>query len=85
MTGDTTFDETGTITFGPGAKLHFSTVGQGFLGKSPVAGVNHGAVIWKVDRGEGKLAGATGLITSNFSVNDRGEVDDTHVGIVFVD
>jgi hypothetical protein len=85
MTGDTTFQESGTITFDAAATLHFSTVGAGFLGKSPDPKLNHGAVIWKVDRGEGGLAGASGLITSNFSVNDQGEVDDTHFGILFVE
>jgi hypothetical protein len=41
-------------------------------------------VIWKVERGEGQFAGATGLITSNFFVSSTGEVTDNHFGVLFV-
>jgi hypothetical protein len=37
-----------------------------------------GAVIWKVTGGEGRLKGAHGLITSNFTVGAAGEVVDDH-------
>jgi len=41
-------------------------------------------VTWKVDRGEGQFEGASGLITSNFTVSDTGEVVDHHCGVLFV-
>jgi hypothetical protein len=84
ITGDTAFQETGTIAFGDGNRIHFSTVGEGYLGASPESALKHGSVIWKVDRGEGRLEGATGLITSNFFVSDTGDVTDNHFGILFV-
>jgi hypothetical protein len=85
LTGETSFTETGTIRFGDSNHaLRFSTVGQGFLGKSLDAALQHGSVIWRVDGGEGQFAGASGLITSNFTLSATGEVIDNHFGLIFV-
>lgn len=84
LTGDTSFQESGTITFGEGNRLRFSTVGQGYLGPSPDPKLSTGAVIWRIDGGDGQFEGATGLITSNFSVSDTGEVTDNHFGVIFL-
>ncbi|MBV8818796.1 MAG: hypothetical protein JO022_10605 [Acidobacteriaceae bacterium] len=43
-----------------------------------------GAVIWKVDGGEGQFEKASGYITSNFSVNAEGDVVDYHMGSIFL-
>jgi hypothetical protein len=83
ITGDTSFQERGTISIGE-SRLHFSTVGEGYLGGSPDPKVRHGSVIWRIDRGEGRFEGATGLITSNFVVTDQGEVTDNHFGFLYV-
>jgi len=85
LTGETSFTETGTIRFGDSNhSLRFSTVGQGFLGKSPDAALQHGSVMWRVESGEGQFAGASGLITSNFTLSANGEVIDNHFGLIFV-
>lgn len=85
FTGETSFQEPGTIAFGGASnRLHFSTVGQGYIGPSVDPQLKHGSVIWKVERGEGQLAGATGLITSNFFVGSEGEVTDNHFGVIFI-
>lgn len=85
ITGETSFQENGTITFGEGRhRLHFSTVGEGYLAGSADPKRKHGAVTWKVDRGEGQFEGATGLITSNFFVSDDGGVIDNHFGVIFL-
>lgn len=85
FSNETTFQESGTITFGEGEhRLYFSTVGEGHLGPSADPQLKHGSVIWKVDRGEGQFEGATGLITSNFFVSAEGEVTDNHFGVIFV-
>jgi hypothetical protein len=84
-TGETTFHESGTITFGETRnRLRFSTVGEGYLGASADPQLKHGAVMWRVDGGEGQFAGASGLITSNFIINEAGEVTDNHFGVIFV-
>ena len=83
ITGDTSFQEQGTISMGK-SRLHFTTVGEGYLGGSPDPKVRHGSVIWRIDQGEGRFQGATGLITSNFVVTDQGEVTDNHFGVLFV-
>jgi hypothetical protein len=86
FTGDSSFLEVGSITFGDkGHKLYFSTVGQGYIGSSADPQLQHGSVIWRVERGEGQFAGAAGLITSNFFVSDTGEVTDNHFGVLFVE
>jgi hypothetical protein len=69
-----TFDENGSIDFGGGTRLTFATVGRGTVGPS----------VWRVVRGEGKLAGATGFITSNFHFNMAGEVTDNQLHVLFV-
>ena len=85
FTGETSFQEVGSITFGDsGHRLYFTTVGQGYIGPSADPQLKHGSVIWKVERGEGQFAGATGLITSNFFVSDAGGVTDHHFGVIFV-
>ncbi|MBI3801323.1 MAG: hypothetical protein HY268_30670 [Deltaproteobacteria bacterium] len=85
FTDETSFQEAGTITFGDTQhRLYFSTVGQGYIGPSADSQLKHGSVIWKVERGEGQFAGATGLITSNFYVSSTGEVTDNHFGVLFV-
>jgi hypothetical protein len=65
-------------------RLFFSTVGQGSLGPSAAPGLKQGAVTWQIDRGEGQLAGASGLITSNFFVSATGEVTDHHFVVLWV-
>jgi hypothetical protein len=85
FTGEAVFQERGSITFGEGGhRLRFSTVGQGHLGASAVPGLKHGTVMWQVDGGEGQFEGASGLITSNFFVDEAGEVTDHHFGVLFV-
>ena len=75
---DGSFVEDGTITYGRGGRLAFVTVGRGHVGPSPQPGRVHGTVMWRVTGGEGRLAGAQGLITSNFTVTAAGEVIDDH-------
>lgn len=85
MTGADTFLENGSISFGESNhSLKFSTVGQGYL--APEAGTKAmaGAVMWKVEGGEGQFEGATGLITSNFWVDESGTVTDHQFGMINV-
>lgn len=84
FTGETSFLETGVITFGDANTLRFSTVGSGYLGPSADPARKHGAVSWRVDGGTGQFAGATGLITSNFFVDDQLGVVDHHFGVLLV-
>ena len=80
-----TFTESGTISFGDGDhSLRFTTIGQGHMGPSADPKHMHGAVIWKVEGGEGQFEGATGLITSNFILSDTGDVVDHQFGLIFV-
>jgi hypothetical protein len=84
LTSPTDFQESGTIRFGDAGSLMFSTVGSGYRSRGPEEGWVAGVVMWRVDGGEGKLAGAQGYITSNFKVNSLGEVVDNHVGVIYV-
>jgi hypothetical protein len=80
----TTFREQGTIVFGPDSELRFRTLGTGHLAPSPNPGLRHGTVTWELDGGSGRFAGASGRITSNFTVTDEGEVTDEHLGLIFL-
>lgn len=83
--GEGGFKETGTITFGEGKHLlRFSTIGQGYIGPSAEPNLRQGAVMWQVQGGEGQFEGAQGLITSNFTISEAGEVTDHHIGVIFV-
>lgn len=79
-----TFNETGSIDYSGRGKLKFETVGAGHLGPSPVAGLQWGAVIWRITEGEGEFVGATGYITSNFTVSADGAVVDNHYVRMFI-
>ena len=83
--GEGGFKETGTITFGGGEhRLRFSTIGQGYIGPSAEPNLRQGAVMWQVEGGGGQFEGAHGLITSNFTISEAGEVTDHHMGVIFV-
>jgi hypothetical protein len=84
FSSESAFDETGTISFGEGNQLRFSTIGSGYLGGSADPSLKHGTVMWQVDGGEGQFAGATGLITSNFFVGSNLEITDHHFGVLFL-
>lgn len=84
VTGEGTFVESGRISYSKAGRLTFKTVGQGVLGPSAVDGLQRGAVIWEVSEGTGQFAGATGLITSNFTVGSKGEVVDNHFVRLFI-
>ncbi len=84
ITGDTSFVEKGSIRFGDRNRLQFSSIERGYLGDSPEAGLKSGAVMWRIDGGEGQFAGASGYITSNFTLSDTGDVTDNHFGVIFV-
>ncbi len=77
LTGDG-FDEFGTINYAGRGSLKFKTVGVGNIGPSPVAGLNYGTVMWSVTEGDGEFSGASGLITSNFTFSEQGDVVDNH-------
>jgi len=79
-----TFDESGSISFGRGNSVRFTTVDQGHVAPSPEPGVTAGAVIWKIDGGDGDFAGASGYITSNFWFDMEGRVTDNQLGAIFV-
>jgi hypothetical protein len=77
------FNEEGSISFGADNTLRFTTIGRGTLGPSVDPKLSTGAVIWQIAGGEGQFRGASGYITSNFSVSDQGEVVDNQFGVIF--
>ena len=81
---DGSFVEEGTITYGRAGSVTFATVGRGTVAPAPVAGWMSGAVMWTVTGGGGTFSGATGLITSNFTVSAQGVVVDHHVARLYL-
>jgi hypothetical protein len=84
LTGPRSFVETGRIRYGTAGAITFRTIGEGVRGPSAFDGLVHGAVLWEVTGGEGRFAGATGLITSNFTVTASGDVVDDQVARLFI-
>jgi hypothetical protein len=83
MSGAETFGESGAIDFGGGNVIRFSEISPGKI--APASdGRAAGAVGWKVDSGTGVLQGASGYITSNFSVGDSGDVVDHQLGAILL-
>jgi hypothetical protein len=83
---ESAFVETGTIQVGnDGEKLYISTVGEGHLGPSSDPTLLAGAVVWRIDRGEGRFAGVTGLLASNFVLAaDEGHFREYLTAVIFV-
>jgi hypothetical protein len=75
---DGSFVEDGTIAYGGAGTVSFVTLGRGTVAPSARPGWVCGAVIWTVTSADGALAGARGLITSNFTVSADGDVVDNH-------
>ena len=75
---DGTFVEDGTITYGRAGSISFDTVGRGHVGPAAGGVGSHGVVMWRITGGDGRFAGARGLITSNFTVSPDGLVTDDH-------
>ena len=75
---DGSFVEDGTITYGRAGSVTFDTVGRGHVGPAPDGRGSHGVVMWRITAGDGRFAGARGLITSNFTVSPDGLVTDDH-------
>jgi hypothetical protein len=75
---DGSFVEDGTITYGRAGSVTFDTVGRGHVGPAPDGNGSHGVVMWRITGGDGRFAGARGLITSNFTVTPDGQVTDDH-------
>ncbi|MBA3379226.1 MAG: hypothetical protein H0T93_10120 [Chloroflexia bacterium] len=85
FTGATTFQLVSAIAFRTGAgQVHVHTAGSGYLNPVAEDGCKYGAAVSWVERGNGRFAGASGLITSNFIVTESGEVTDYHLGVVQV-
>ena len=84
LTGKTSFQEVGTVVVGNGHRLRFATIGSGYLGPGPDSMRQQGAVVWRVEGGEGQFAGACGLITSNFSLDADHGLISHHLGVLFI-
>ena len=53
-------------------------MGRGHVGPARDGRGSHGVVMWRITGGDGRFAGAQGLITSNFTVTPDGQVTDDH-------
>ena len=81
---DGSFTESGTIDFGGGNSFAFSTRGTGEMGPCADPDLTHGGICWKIDSGTGIFDGASGIITSNFTVSGTGAVVDNQWGVIFL-
>jgi hypothetical protein len=84
FTGVTTFHETGTVTFDDRSRLHFDTVGNGYIDPPRIDGDRHGGAVWRVTGGEGRFTGVAGLIATTLRLGATGELVSLHVGELVV-
>ena len=84
LTTAETFLEIGAVTFGDGHRLRLTTVGSGYLGSSADPALQQGAVIWRIEGGDGQFARASGLICANVLLGDNGQIVVYHLGLIFV-
>jgi hypothetical protein len=78
------FELAGTIGFGSGDALRFRSLCRGQIGPSPEPGLRLGTAVCEIDGGSGRLASASGRITSSFLVSETGELTDHQLGLIFV-
>jgi hypothetical protein len=77
-----TFELAATIGLGDGSAIRLRSVEPGSLTDSPDAGLRIGSANCEIDRGSGRLAGASGRIVSTFLLSDTGELTDSQVGVL---
>ncbi|MCF8469506.1 MAG: hypothetical protein K9G30_01840 [Parvibaculum sp.] len=77
------FSERGEIIFG-GGSLSYVSIGESALGPSPDPKVQIGHVIFRIEQGAGLFAGASGFITSVFTVNEDARVRDSQSAVIWV-
>jgi len=80
-----TFRGSGTLDFGHGNSIALRSAGDGTLTRSADGRLHHGTWILSIIGGEGRYAGASGRITSNFVLSPDGEVTDEQVVVLFMD
>ncbi len=85
LLGETAFELAATIGLGDGSAIRLRTVEPGCFGESERPGLRAGTAICEIDRGSGRLAGATGRIVSSFLLSETGELTDTQAGVVNVE
>lgn len=78
------FELAATIGLGDGSALRLRTVEPGTLANPAENGLRVGTAICEIDRGSGRLAGASGRIVSSFLLSETGELTDTQAGVVSV-
>ena len=81
---DGSFVESGTITYGAAGSIVFETIGRGWVAAAPDGSGVVGGVLWRVREASGRLAGAQGLVTSNFTVTPTGKVIDNQFARLYV-
>lgn len=75
----------GEIDFGSGNTLRLVAVERCAPRDTVTRHLRHGAALFEVAAGTGRLTGATGWITSNFLVSDSGDLTDNQLGLLFLD
>jgi hypothetical protein len=86
LNGGGEFQEMGQITFADECKhvLEFSTLGRGHVVCGIEPGLIAGSASWLISGGIGQFAGAQGVISSTFTINESGDRNDLHCGLIFI-
>ena len=86
MTTPDSLNGSGVLTFGDEGEheLKLDSMHYGHLRRTSLSGLMAGSVSWQVSGSKGRFAGASGVITSTFTLSDAGELNEYQCGLVFL-
>ena len=83
LTGASTYQEVGSVRFATRSNgIRYGTVGSGHLERAADGKPCRGGAVCRIDGGEGRNAGARGLVASLFGIDDSGGITIHLIGLV---
>jgi hypothetical protein len=83
LTGASTYQEFGSVRFGTQDHgIRYGTIGSGHLERAADGQPCRGGAVSRVDGGEGRHAGARGMVASLFGIDDAGRITIYLVAVV---
>ena len=75
LTGASTYQEVGSVRFATRSHgIRYGTIGNGHLERAADGQPCRGGAVCRIDGGEGRNAGACGLVASLFGIDESGEI-----------
>ena len=82
ITGPDSFSGKESISFGDLHVLELVPSQPGQFSRSGPGGIMTGSITWRVEGGEGQFTGASGYVTSMFTLDHDGQINEYQVGMI---